>query len=87
MPITFLPIDSNSLCIQACYRGWFGRMGDQNGRQKMVSSDENKETTEAIRRFVKGLYPEVQDGVIQAAVGEYFDSISQKRVYRKSIQA
>lgn len=40
-------------------------------KKMKVSSDENKETTEAVRRFVKGLYPEVQDGVIQAAVGRY----------------
>uniref|UniRef100_A0A8W8JKA6 Uncharacterized protein n=1 Tax=Magallana gigas TaxID=29159 RepID=A0A8W8JKA6_MAGGI len=54
---------------------WVTKMAD---KKMKVSSDENKETTEAVRRFVKGLYPEVQDGVIQAAVGRYFDSISQK---------
>ncbi|XP_062581384.1 uncharacterized protein LOC134243171 [Saccostrea cucullata] len=57
------------------YAAWQTKMGDLKLK---VSSEVNKATTQAVKQFVKGLYHDVQEGILQAAVARYFESMAQK---------
>ncbi|XP_056003490.1 uncharacterized protein LOC125662973 [Ostrea edulis] len=54
---------------------WQTKVADKRTKP---SSDINKNTTEAVKVFVKGIYPDVQEGIIQIAIDTYFDSMAQK---------
>ncbi|XP_055999060.1 uncharacterized protein LOC125674788 [Ostrea edulis] len=49
-----------------------------------ASSEVNKATTQSIKQFVKGLYPEVQEGLLQTAIARYFESMAQREHKEKT---
>ncbi|XP_061170652.1 uncharacterized protein LOC133180077 [Saccostrea echinata] len=63
------------------YAAWQTKLGDVKLK---VSSEVNKATTQAVKQFVKGLYHDVQEGILQAAVARYFESMAQKEHKEKT---
>lgn len=63
------------------YAAWQTKLGDNKLK---VSSEVNKATTQAVKQFVKGLYHDVQDGILQTAVARYFESVAQKEHKEKT---
>ncbi|OWF42438.1 uncharacterized protein LOC110461067 [Mizuhopecten yessoensis] len=53
---------------------------DNDGKCLKYNSTPNKETTDQVVAFTKGMYPATENGVINVAVERYFESVRQREL-------